>query len=222
MILPNSKKYLLYIKTAKTAGTSFLKYLEQVKPVKKYKRLNNERVLDDVEYGDIIVVPNDIVELFKVNYREVFENSYKVILSRNPYSKIISCFNYHRMVKNNSLYDLLINTKYMSFDSTKIDYKLESRKSKWKYYSFFTHFYLPQTFGLIENEKIIVDEIIPFENLEEGINKLFNKINITNDIGLQHLNKTRRERVVNLDRKILDLINQRFADDFKYLRYDLK
>jgi len=65
MILPDGKKYILYIKTSKTGGTSFLNLLNKIKKVKLFVRKGKERILQDLEVNDIIMIQNDILEIFK-------------------------------------------------------------------------------------------------------------------------------------------------------------
>ena len=67
MKLPNNKKYLMYIKTAKTGGTLFVDFLEKISQPKYFKRVNGERVLDEVSEGDIIILYDDNVSIFKKN-----------------------------------------------------------------------------------------------------------------------------------------------------------
>ena len=223
MILPDNKKYLLYIKTAKTGGTSFLNFLKKIKPVKSYKRINNKLVLEDINENDIIMMVNDNLFSFKKNYRKIFDDSYKILISRDPYTKCISCYNYHPSCKNLTLKYLLKNENNLKYDSTMIDYKVEAKKSLWNKYSLFTHLYLTQTSNLIENENLLVDKIIRFENMKEEIDSLFEKININiSNIKMEHLNKTNEKRYTNLDKEEINLINKMFEDDFKYLNYKKK
>ena len=222
MLLPNNKKYLLYIKTAKTGGTSFVDYLNQIKNIKMYKRINNIRVLENVKEGDIIMVVNDNLNEFKEKYMNIFDKSYKIMISRNPYTKTLSCYNYHPLSKNKDLVQLLKNKKNLTYDSTAIDYKLKAPKSLWNNYSLFTHFYLKQTFGLVENEKLLVDKVIRFENLQCDINNLFSELKINvNNLTLKHLNSTSyKYHLEDVDKEVISLINNLFTDDFKHLNYD--
>ena len=152
MKLPNSKKYLLYIKTAKTGGTSFLKLLSSIKPVKKFYIKDNERILDDIQENDIIILISDNINIFKKKYKEIFDDSYKVLISRNPYNKAISSLNYlsekkiikklikKNLVKENYTFKSLFNNKKLiEYNSNRIDYKLNAPKSDWDIYSFYTH-----------------------------------------------------------------------------------
>ena len=220
MLLPNNKKYLLYIKTAKTGGTSFIDYLNQIKTIKIFKRINNIRILQNVTENDIIMVTSDNISIFKKKYKEIFNNSYKIIISRNPYQKTKSCFNYHSKCKNSTIINLLKSKENLIYDSTKIDYKLKASRDLWNNYSLFTHFYLPQTHGLIENNKLIVDYIIRNENMKEDIDNLLKKIKVnTYQITLKHLNKTLNKKDIDLNNEEISLINDRFNNDFKYLNY---
>ena len=90
----------------------------------------------------------------------------------------------------------------------------------WNYYSFYSHFYLLQTNDLIENNKLLIDKVIRFENLNNEIYDLFKVLDInTNNIELKHLNKTREKKKMLLSNKETELINKRFYNDFKYLNY---
>ena len=133
MLLPNNKKYLLYIKTAKTGGTSFLEHLERCGDVKKYDRCNGERKLSDIKENDIIMIQNDILIKFSKEYPEIYRDSYKIIISRNPYTKCISAYDF--LVKRRALKDvnakeknvkeLLMSERYYEYDCSKYDYKIE-------------------------------------------------------------------------------------------------
>lgn len=223
MKLPNNYKYLLYIKTAKTGGTSFVDFLEKISKPKYFKRVNGKRVLDEISEGDIIILYDDNVSIFKKKYNYIFNNSYKILISRNPYDKIISCYNYHPFSKDKLLIDLLENKEYIKYDSSKVDFKLHIEKKLWNYYSFFSHFYLLQTNDLIENNKLLIDKVITFENLNNEIYDLFKVLDInTNNIELKHLNKTIEKKQILLSNKEVELINKRFYNDFKYLDYEFK
>ena len=197
--------------------------MEKIKRLKYFRRENGERVLDEVYPGDIIVLFDDNLALFKDKHRDIFDSSFKILISRNPYDKIISCFNYHPYAKNKSLLSFLKNEEYTKYDSSKIDFKLKVDKKFWSHYSFFSHFYLLQTNALVENNKLLIDKTIRFESLNEEIYDLFKMINL--DIGnyqLDHLNKTKEKKYNLLSNVEIQLINKRFYNDFKYLNYRFK
>ena len=202
MKLPDNKKYLMYIKVAKTGGSSFKMFLEKISEPKYFRIIDGKRVLDEIKDGDTIILINDNVNLFKKKYKYIFDNSFKILITRNPYSKIISCYNYHPFIKRkkiNLLMDLLKNKEYVKYDSSEIDYKIDAPKELWVYYSFFTHFYLLQTNGLVENNKLIVDKVIKFENLNEETYDFFKQIDVNiKNIKLEHLNKEKKKRIENL------------------------
>ena len=221
MKIPNGKKYILYIKTAKTGGTSFMKYLESIKPVKQFRRINGERKLDNIILNDIIMVPNDTIDIFKSKYADIYKNSYKILIARNPLTRALSGFNSHPLTKNmNDIKPLINDLNYLKYDSTKIDYKMEAPRKLWYLYSLYTHFYLEQTHGLINNDVLEIDYIIYFENLDENIKLFMKEINVEKGVILNHLNQTNSKRLKQFDDVSIKYINERFAKDFKYLNYE--
>lgn len=221
MKIPEGRDYILYIKSAKTGGTSFLKYLKDIKMVKEFKRVNGKRILEDLSKGDIIVVPNDNINIFKRKYGDIYENSYKIMIARNPYDKALSGFNSHPLTKHmKNLHPLIDDLNYLKYDSTKIDYKLEAPQKLWYLYSLYTHFYLEQTHGVIKDDVLEVDYIIYFEDLDKNIRSFMKKILVETGVRLNHLNKTPKKRLQILDDVEKAFIRERFATDFKYFNYD--
>lgn len=230
MFLPNNKKYLLYIKVAKTGGTSFLKYLNDLsleinqREVINFKIIDNKRKLDrEPQKNDIIMVVNDNFKKFKLIYPEILENSYIIIISRNPYQKFLSCYHYHPECKGKSMIDLL-NSKYLfNYNSFETDYKTEQPKRLWNYFSLYTHLLAPQITGLLTDDKNshIAHKILKFENLNNDIEIFKNNLNIESNISLFHLNKgIEYEKNIN-NNHVKKIINQLFKDDFKYLNYQI-
>lgn len=103
MFIPNDKKYLVYIKTAKTGGTTFVNILSQISPLKRLSDLKN------IKQNDIIMIVYDQVKFFKERYPKIYKNSYKVIITRNPYDKTTSAWKYHPNIKDKKLLELLKN-----------------------------------------------------------------------------------------------------------------
>jgi hypothetical protein len=121
---------------------------------------------------------------------------------RNPYSKIVSAYNYSHGKKGNKK-DLneFIKNKLENFDKNK--------------YWNGCHI-LPQhnyTHG-----KIKCDFILKFENLEEDFSKLMNKYKI--DIELKKDNKSSKNTSVkDLNKESIKLINKVYDKDFKLFKY---
>jgi hypothetical protein len=231
MKLPNDKKYLLYIKVAKTGGTSFLKYLNNLsqeihqKPIIEFKDIDNQRQLDRYpQLNDIIMVVNDNFKIFKNKYPDILNDSFKIIISRDPYQKFLSCYHYHPMCHGKSM-EYMLTTKFLyNFNSFNTDYKREQPKRLWNYFSLFTHLLAPQTLELLNDnkDKHIADKIIRFESLNQDINNLLCELKINTEIQLQHLNKGIDYQRIIKDNNIINLINTTFQDDFKYLDYPIQ
>ena len=223
MLLPNNKKYLLYIKTAKTGGTSFLEHLERCGDVKKYDRCNGERKLSDIKENDIIMIQNDILIKFSKEYPEIYRDSYKIIISRNPYTKCISAYDF--LVKRRALKDvnakeknvkeLLMSERYYEYDSSKYDYKIECDEKDWKLFSLFGHFFLEQSFGLTKED---IDDVIRFENLEKDVDDLFKKLDINIKKRMPHRKKSIVPKM-EADEDIKSLIYEKFKKDFELFDY---
>ena len=223
MLLPNNKKYLLYIKTAKTGGTSFLEHLERCGDVKTYNRCNGERKLSDIKENDIIMIQNDILIKFSKQYPEIYRDSYKIIISRDPYTKCIS--GYYYLVKRRALKDvnakeknikeLLMSERYYEYDSSKYDYKIECDEKDWKLFSLFGHFFLEQSFGL---DKEDIDAVIRFENLEKDVEDLLKKLDINIKKRMPHKKKSIVPKM-EADEDIKSLIYEKFKKDFEFFNY---
>tara|TARA_A100001015_G_C14879601_1_gene667863 strand:- start:429 stop:1106 length:678 start_codon:yes stop_codon:yes gene_type:complete len=223
MLLPNNKRYLLYIKTAKTGGTSFLEHLERCGDVKKYDRCNGERKLSDIKENDIIMIQNDILIKFSKEYPEIYRDSYKIIISRNPYTKCISAYDF--LVKRRALKDvnakeknvkeLLMSERYYEYDCSKYDYKIECDEKDWKLFSLFGHFFLEQSFGLTKED---IDDVIRFENLEKDVDDLFKKLDINIKKRMPHRKKSIVPKM-EADEDIKSLIYEKFKKDFELFDY---
>ena len=223
MLLPNNKKYLLYIKIAKTGGTSFLEHLERCGDVKTCNICNGERELTDIKENDIIVIQNDILVKFSRQYPEIYRDSYKIIISRNPYTKCISSYNF--LVKRRALKDvnakeknvkeLLMSERYYEYDSSKYDYKIECDEKDWKLFSLFGHFFLEQSFGLTKED---IDDVIRFENLEKDVDDLFKKLDINIKKRMPHRKKSIVPKM-EADEDIKSLIYEKFKKDFELFDY---
>jgi len=223
MLLPNNKKYLLYIKTAKTGGTSFLEHLERCGDVKTYDRCNGERKLSDIKENDIIMIQNDILIKFSKEYPEIYRDSYKIIISRNPYTKCISAYDF--LVKRRALKDvnakeknvkeLLMSERYYEYDSSKYDYKIECDEKDWKLFSLFGHFFLEQSFGLNKED---IDVVIRFENLEKDVDDLFKKLDINIKKRMPHRKKSIAPKM-EADEDVKSLIYEKFKKDFELFDY---
>lgn len=125
-----------------------------------------------------------IYEYFKVYSPEEFKTYFKFTVVRNPWDRLVSAYHFLKEGGFNEVDKKWFNdnlAKYVDFE----DFVL-----KWvnkKNINTFTHF-IPQYYYLSLNGKILVDKIYNFENLEEAIVDINNKLDTS--ITLTHKNKT--------------------------------
>lgn len=198
MALYLPKFNLLFIHIYKTAGTS--------------TRLAFHKL--DPGYGEIGGLHADIKEL-----EEHVEGKNLMTIVRNPYDWVYSLYHYcvyhashpfhaycttHDFDQFTSWY--IQNMKKLS-DDTSVNGKLQS-----------------QTEYITLNGKIRVQTILKMENLEVELNQFFKDFfRNARHIALDYRNVTPYTKVnpETFSRATLDLINQRFADDFKNFNYKM-
>lgn len=224
MLIPNNKKYLVYIKTAKTGGTSFVNILEQICNLKNRKLISYNN-LDNVTKNDIIMIVNDQILFFVKNYPHIYNNSYLIFISRNPYDRLISGWKYHPNTQNKTLEELFNNPKYPPISPFLSRWKDNYPKNIWYLFSVYNHLYCKQTEYLTINNKFIINYVLKFENLNNDIFNLLNLLNIDiSQINIPHLNKgtnyiTNSYNKYLKNQELLNNINNYFKEDFDILNY---
>lgn len=222
MNVPDNKKYLLYIRTAKAGSTSFIEYLSSIKPIISYERDIYPDKENAVKEGSVIITA--AISILKNQHPNIFNDSYKIMLARNPYTRLLSGYYFHPLCRGKSINDLLRlrNKAYMeygNYDGYKI---LNKDRPMWGYFSLYFHFYAQQTRGLIENNKLIVDDIIRFEDFNENIKNFVESTLKINHIrfALPHIHGNKHtQNIADLTPEDIALINTMFRDDFKFLNY---
>lgn len=231
MIIPNNKKFLVYIKTAKTGGSSFLEILKQISKIKNinYYTYNELEInINNIKQGDIIMIVNDQINFFIKEFPNIYKDSFFVLISRNPIDRLISGWQYHPMTKNKSLDVLINNPLYPPKKPCEIKWKQEMPRDTWDLFSMYNHFYCGQTETLMINNKFIIDYLIKFENYNEEIKKFLLHLNLTNDdinkVVIPHLKKNNNlyyKNIINLIPNDLKMkIYEIFINDYKLLNYN--
>lgn len=184
-------KKLIFIHINKTAGTSILSTLG-----KKKFHLNCK----------------DIIQLIG---RKKFDSAVKFAVCRNPYDRALSMY-YHRIKTNQS------NLKNNPIDFNSWVEKVFSDEKDTSYYNKDLKMFAPQIDWLKdENNCVVIDNILKFENLDAeflefsskfGINKKLPKLNLG-------VHKKDRKEVYNL--KSVKIIQERFKEDFDFFNYSL-
>lgn len=198
MALYLPKYNLLFIHIYKTAGTS--------------TRLAFHKV--DPGYSEIGGLHCDIEEV-----KDQVEGKNLMSIVRNPYSWVYSLYRYsmehfthpfHSFCVTHSFDQFVVwyieNMKLLT-ETTNVNGKLQS-----------------QTEYLTLNGEVKVETILKMENLEVELNQFFKDFfRHPRHIALDYRNVTPYEKVSpeTFSRETLDLINKRFADDFKNFNYTM-
>ena len=114
------------------------------------------------------------LEEYKQKYPDIFKKAFKFSIIRNPWDKFISSWK-HSGFRRLSMENLLDNLP------------ADKRKTNW------WHIVLQQSKILLdENNKLLVDHLIRFENLENELGKLFEKLGLP-PVKFPHKNKTKHK-----------------------------
>lgn len=222
MKIPNGKDYIIYISITKTGTRTFKKIIEEKIKIIEFLRNNGKRVLNKkYKKGDFFFITHNDFINFNKKHPDIIKKSYIFTIVRNPYTKAVSGFNYLGCKHEKNILSLLKNEKYLDFVSNKIDYKLEKDRKMWEFFSLYAHFFLEQSDGLIKDGKLILDEILYFENYNEEVNKFLKKIEvIEEDINFPKLNQSKGSKDI-LCEESKKLIRERFKKDFELFGYQV-
>ena len=185
-------KHVIWIRTGKTAGTSVDLALTELITIEPTPGWITEVQADKVGvwYG---------LEQFKSKFPDVWNDSFKFMVARNPYDRLVSAWMFFHPRANDS--------KLRSF--------IKSPKSVQVAY----HTTLQQTAGLIRYNTLDIDFVVRFENLQESFDELCDVIDIPY-ITLRHLRKSIHKPFGEYYNAVLaDTVFNMFEDDFKYLGY---
>jgi len=120
-------------------------------------------------------------EIISVIGQKKWDQAYKFAVVRNPWDKVVS--QYKHNIKNNVTH--MATTKIPFKDWVACTYG--SQRNHYYYYR--PQMFLPQVEWLRDFEgHIKIDDIVRFENLTEGINRVFDRLGI--DQELPHVNTT--------------------------------
>lgn len=142
------------------------------------------------------------INSFKTKYLDIWENSFKFILVRNPYDRFVSAWKYFNDTKNLSF------EKYVNLDFSKFSRPLNY------------HYIREQTGDLVENDSFVIDYILRFENFQNDFNRLCDILSIPRK-KLEHRRKSKHKPFYEYyDENTSNLVYEMFKNDFKYLNYD--
>ena len=195
MIISHSKKFI-FIKTNKTASTSLQVFLSQF--LDKNKDIISEGLKEDnkkiyelsgIKNQDWALYPKkkliqkilyfnkkkkkfnhdtSIKDIIKFYGEEMINNYHKITIVRNPFDQIVSSINWHNYYRT-----VYANKSELSAD------KLIGNYSK--------KFFQIEKERLLFKNKILIDQIIKYENMEKDIDKLLKILDLKLKVKIQSL-----------------------------------
>tara|TARA_R100000995_G_scaffold53751_1_gene26241 strand:+ start:279 stop:896 length:618 start_codon:yes stop_codon:yes gene_type:complete len=198
------KEKLIFIHIPKNAGSSIKKYLIGKDEYNKFKRPWDHKTINDIKNEDF----------------DKYKSYKKFAIVRNPYDRVVSWFAY---LKKYRLDNDLLNT--YQYDSKTNSYKIiETVKApveEFKNWILDPYSDFNKTtiiLDLLKSQHEWIDEsviILKYENLNNELSDFFNK-----KIKLPKINNTSRFNVINYyDKKSLDIVYNRYKQDFKKFNY---
>jgi len=203
--IPNGKKYVVWVRIAKTGSTSTEDTLIHMQSFVKYQTvLKDPNKLDPNRH---IIRVTDLSQLTEGDID--MDECFIFAVVRNPYQRALSGWNYHKWfrAKDNFTHAL----------------KNPPQKDKDKEEGAWRHFTKTMTQHLLYDNRLRIDHVIKLENYDEEFSKfLCEKLGFSkSDFNILKKNANGKKKQ-NISREELDLINKRFADDFKNFGYEMK
>lgn len=224
----NNKKYIIWVRTTKTGSTSLKAYLgdsnkkwkddiEELKILnikKHYGHYNqflypSNKMCIDMKENYINIIPQMRIKEFIEEYKNVWDDSFKFILTRNPYDKFLSGWKFLNSDKISR--QILKNTPFNEMDNFNYD----------KFSPHLKNHIIDEIY--FEDIKS-VDYIVKYENYINDIEKLFNLINIPfNKKNYPNVRKTQftdyKEYYMN-NKNMIEFVDNKFKNDFEFFGYD--
>ncbi|MFT6248318.1 MAG: hypothetical protein ACJAZQ_001519 [Cognaticolwellia sp.] len=150
---------------------------------------------------------------YKKANSEKFNNYYKFTIVRNPWDRLAST--YHYLLKSPHAEDRAWAekniAKYTSFESFVKNWLSKDSIYTWKHF-------LPQTYFIMEDNEILVDDIFKMENLSLDFSKIATKLGCKEQ--LSHDNRIERKHYSCLYSKdIIDITSKVYETDIEEFNY---
>ena len=205
MICPEYKTIFIHI--PKTAGTSiecmfdFVEFDPETNTMKEMHRKAPGKHWN--------------IEYIKQNYPEEFENYFKWTIVRNPWEKDWSFYN---MMKYISRMKLSFKDFLKKIVEPAVSSEAETRtKREWHA----KHVHSSQFSFIAINGENVMDEVIRFEDLNDGWRNICNQINKPYKKMVHLRNPPKGSMQEDYDQECIDLVAKLRKKDIEYFKYDL-
>lgn len=164
-----------------------------------------KKIIDKLYHKNLFITN---IKLFKNNRLKNYQHYkqyYKFTVIRNPYERIVSFFAWQdqNWTSKTVLSMSQFNEKLKNFINNSEKFKPQ---------------YKPQYKYLYDSRKLMVDEILRFENLEDEFNKMCGKLKI--DVKLPHRMKSNHELYeYYYTNETKNIIYELYKDDFELFKY---
>jgi len=191
----NDKYKVIFIHIPKCAGT----------------QIQNEIFTQNKHYK---IRLHSSINLIKEQFKNEYNTYFKFTIVRNPYDRFISAFFY---LKNNGPFDkykLHLKDKITNNDIYSFTRELYINKELQD----IIHFIPMYQFICDNQNNIIVDKIVYFENMNDDINNIFKKYNITSNFIITNTSKHKHYSEI-LTPELIKIINDIYDKDFEIFNY---
>jgi hypothetical protein len=207
MIISTNPKFI-FLHIPKTAGTSVEESLYD---------------FHDFDYNDDPHM--ELLQFYDDMTREEYDEFYKFTVIRNPFTLLYSTWAYY--VRNNGIkidFNDWIKWRYREPVSKYKGLVNDNNNGNFRLTYYMNRY--PQTFWLVNHDgEFIIDHTIRFENLEEELGEVFEKLGL-GEMYLPHANKTanddNRRYIKYYDEESIEIVKKEFKIDFELFGYSLE
>tara|TARA_R100000700_G_C3122765_1_gene111081 strand:- start:98 stop:715 length:618 start_codon:yes stop_codon:yes gene_type:complete len=198
------KEKLIFIHIPKNAGSSIKKYLLGNESFEKLDRPWKHKTIFDI----------------KKNNLDIYNNYNKFAIVRNPYDRMVSWFSYLKKYRldNDLLNTYAYNSKIDSYEIVETVKAPIDEFRNWILNPYANFNDAAVKLQLLKNQYEWIDEsvtILKYENIDKELSNFFNK-----KIELPKINDTSKFSTMDYyDRKSLDIVYDRYKQDFKKFNY---
>lgn len=191
------KKEFIFIHIPKTSGNSLSLYLKTYlanKVIRRTSRVGPGQGIDIICEKNKCDIKHKTITYYRGMYPELYNKYFKFTIVRNPYDRLISLYFWCR--------------SNMPF-------------TKESFIKFLSRGIRSQVSYLIDKDKVVMDHICKFENLQEDLGIVFDRLGIEEKMIYPHLNASKHDYYMSYyDRESIDIVNEKYDQDFELLGYE--